>query len=142
MCKERYKKQRPSASHQKTNLRRRKNDLRAVSSKNKSLRQKRTILQNGGFLSVLLLPLLGILGSLLLKECSLPKRVKCRIVSSSSRLNYRRRSKSQRIRRSSTPISKRSQRSARRWRRRHRQTDAATTSAANTPTPLTRKRGK
>jgi len=57
----------PLTSHQKTNLRRRKNDLRALSSKKTSLRQKRTILQKGGFLSVLLPPLMGILSSLLLK---------------------------------------------------------------------------
>ena len=53
-------------SRQKANLRRSKNDLRALCSKKTSLQQKRTILKRGGFLSVLP-PLLGILGTFMLK---------------------------------------------------------------------------
>ena len=57
----------PLTDRQKTRLRRRSNDLRALSVKKTSLRKKRRILQKGGFLTALLPPVLGILSSLLLK---------------------------------------------------------------------------
>ena len=57
----------PLTDRQKTNLRRRRNDPRALSIKKTSLRKKRRILQKGGFLTALLPPVLSILGSLLLK---------------------------------------------------------------------------
>ena len=57
----------PLTDRQKTNLRRKRNDLRALSLKKTSLRKKRKILQKGGFLTALLPPVLTILGSLLLK---------------------------------------------------------------------------
>jgi len=57
----------PLSDRQKTNLRRRKKDLRALSVKKTSLRKKRKILQKGGFLTALLPPVLSILSSLLLK---------------------------------------------------------------------------
>jgi len=57
----------PLTDRQKTKLRRRRNDLRALSVKKTSLRKKRRILQKGGFLTALLPPVLGILSSLLVK---------------------------------------------------------------------------
>lgn len=57
----------PLSDRQKTNLSRRKKDLRALSVKKTSLRKKRKILQKGGFLTALLPPVLSILSSLLLK---------------------------------------------------------------------------
>jgi len=47
-------------------LRRERNKVRALASKKTSLKKKRRILQNGGFLTALLPPVLGVLGSLLL----------------------------------------------------------------------------
>lgn len=57
----------PLTNRQKTNLRRRRNDLRALSLKKTSLQKKRRILHQGGLLTALLTPVLSILGSLLLK---------------------------------------------------------------------------
>jgi len=57
----------PLTDRQKTNLRRRRNDMRSLSIKKTSLRKKRKILQKGEFLAALLPPVLSILGSLLLK---------------------------------------------------------------------------
>lgn len=47
-------------------LRRRKKNLAAVARKKTSQKEKRQIIQSGGFLGVLLKPILGILGSLFL----------------------------------------------------------------------------
>jgi len=47
-------------------LRREISNVRVLASKKTSLKKKRRILQNGGFLSALLPPILGVLGSLLL----------------------------------------------------------------------------
>jgi len=52
---------------QKTKLRRSRNDLRALSVKKTSLREKRRILQKDGFLSALLPPVLAVLSELFLK---------------------------------------------------------------------------
>jgi len=57
----------PLTVRQKTKLRRRRNDLRALSAKKTALRKKRRILQKGGFLGALLPPVLGVLANLLLK---------------------------------------------------------------------------
>jgi len=51
-----------------TNLRRKKNDLRALSKRKTSLQAKRKILQKGGFLRAILPPILSVLGSLLLQN--------------------------------------------------------------------------
>jgi len=56
----------PLTARQKEKLRRSRKDLRALSVKKTALRRKRRILQKGGFLGALL-PLLGVLSSLLLK---------------------------------------------------------------------------
>jgi len=48
----------PLTTRQMKNLRCRRNDLRALSTRKTSLRRKRKILQKGGFLSVLLPPVL------------------------------------------------------------------------------------
>jgi len=58
----------PLTTHQMKNLRRRRNDLRALSVKKTSLRKKRKILQKGGFLTALLPPILSVLGSLLMQN--------------------------------------------------------------------------
>ena len=58
----------PLTSRQMINLRRKKNDLRALSKRKTSLRAKRKILQKGGFLSAILPPILSVLGSLLLQN--------------------------------------------------------------------------
>ena len=56
-------------SRQMTNLRRKKNDLRALSKRKTSLQAKiRKILQKGGFLSAILPPILSVLASLLLQN--------------------------------------------------------------------------
>ena len=57
----------PLTDRQKTTLRRKRNDIRALSLKKTSLRKKRQILQKGGFLTALLAPVMSILGSLFLK---------------------------------------------------------------------------
>jgi len=57
----------PLNARQKTALRRKRNDLRALAAKKTSQRKKRQILQKGGFLTALLPPVLSVLGSLLLK---------------------------------------------------------------------------
>ena len=57
----------PLTNSQKTTLRRKRNDLRALSVKKTSLRKKRRILQKGGFLTALLPPILSVLGSLFMK---------------------------------------------------------------------------
>ena len=57
----------PLSESQKTALRRKKNDLRALSVKKTSLRNRRKIIQKGGFLTALLPPVLTVLGSLLMK---------------------------------------------------------------------------
>jgi len=57
----------PLTSRQMTNLRRRRYDLRSLSNRKTSLKTKRKIIQKGGFLSVLLPPVLSLLSTLLLK---------------------------------------------------------------------------
>ena len=57
----------PLSESQKTALRRKKNDLRALSVKKTSLRNRRKIIQRDGFLTALLPPVLTVLGSLLMK---------------------------------------------------------------------------
>jgi len=57
----------PLTDSQKTTLRRKKNDLRALSLKKTSLRNRRKIIQKGGFLTALLPPVLSVLASLLMK---------------------------------------------------------------------------
>ncbi len=57
----------PLTNRQKTRLRRSRNELRALSVKKTPLREKRRILQKGGFLGALLPPVLGVLASLLLE---------------------------------------------------------------------------
>jgi len=57
----------PLSDRQKSELRRKKKDLRALSLKKTSLQQKRRILQKGGFLTALLPPILAFLGSLFAK---------------------------------------------------------------------------
>ena len=57
----------PLTDSQKTTLRRKKNDLRALSVKKTSLRNRRKIIQKGGFLKTLLPPVLSVLASLLMK---------------------------------------------------------------------------
>jgi len=52
---------------QMKNLRRKRNDLRELSSKKTSLRKKRRILQKGGFLTSLIPPVLAALTGLLMK---------------------------------------------------------------------------
>jgi len=58
----------PLTEHQMTNLRRKRHNLRALAKKKTSLRVKRKILQKGGFLTALLPPVQGILGSLLFQN--------------------------------------------------------------------------
>jgi len=58
----------PLTDRQMTKLRRKRHDLRALSKKKTPLRTKRKILQKGGFLTALLPPVLGILGSLLFQN--------------------------------------------------------------------------
>ena len=58
----------PLNERQMTNLRRKRQDLRALSKRKTSLRTKRKILQKGGFLGALLPPVLSVLGSLLLQN--------------------------------------------------------------------------
>ena len=57
----------PLSDSHKSELRRKKKDLRALSLKKTSLRQKRRILQKGGFLTTLLPLILAVLGSLFAK---------------------------------------------------------------------------
>jgi len=57
----------PLTNRQMNNLRRKRYDLRTLSSEKTSLRAKHKMLQKGGFLSALLPPVLSLLGSLLLK---------------------------------------------------------------------------
>lgn len=57
----------PLTNSQKATLRRKRDDLRALSVKKTSLRKKRRILQKGGFLTALLPPILSVLGSLFMK---------------------------------------------------------------------------
>jgi len=54
----------PLTKRQTTNLRRKRQDLRALSKKKTSMRAKRKIVQKGGFLSALLPPVLSVLTSL------------------------------------------------------------------------------
>ena len=54
----------PMTKHQKTRLRRHVQSLRRLT-QNQSLKNKKRILQTGGFLGGLLAPVLGILGSIL-----------------------------------------------------------------------------
>jgi len=58
----------PLTTRQMKNFRCRCNDLRALSTRKTSLRRKRKILQKGGFLSVLLPPVLSVLGNLFMKR--------------------------------------------------------------------------
>ena len=57
----------PLTNRQMKNLRRKRYDLRTLSSGKTSLRAKRKVLQKGGFLTALLPPVLSLLGGLLLK---------------------------------------------------------------------------
>jgi len=57
----------PMTGAQKANLRRRRKDIRALAIKKTSLTKKRRILQNSGFLTALLPPVLSILSSMFLK---------------------------------------------------------------------------
>jgi len=57
----------PLTDAQMSNLRPRRQDLRALSVKKTSLTKKRKIIQKGGFLSALLAPALSVLAGLLLK---------------------------------------------------------------------------
>jgi len=57
----------PLSGRQKSELRRKKKDLRELSLKKTSLREKRRILQKGGFLTALLPTILAVLGSLFAK---------------------------------------------------------------------------
>jgi len=57
----------PLSDRQKSELRRKKKDLIALSLNKTSLGQKRRILQKGGFLTALLPPILAVLGSLFAK---------------------------------------------------------------------------
>ena len=57
----------PMTGTQKANLRRRRNDVRALAIKKTSLTKKRRILQKGGFLTTLLPLVLSILSSMFLK---------------------------------------------------------------------------
>ena len=54
----------PLTKRQMTNLRRKRQDLRALSKKKTSMRTKRKIVQKGGFLSAPLPPVLSVLTSL------------------------------------------------------------------------------
>ena len=54
----------PLTNSQMSKLRRRRNDIRALSVKKTSLRKKRKILQKGGLLSALLPPVLSLLGGM------------------------------------------------------------------------------
>ena len=54
----------PMTPYQKRRLRRYKKDLRALVNRKVSVKRKKTVLQKGGFLSALLPPLIGVLGSL------------------------------------------------------------------------------
>jgi len=58
----------PLSGRQMSVLRRKRNDLRALSKRKTSQRAKRKILQKGGFLSALLPPVLSVLGSLLMQN--------------------------------------------------------------------------
>jgi len=55
----------PLSHRQKSNLRPKRHDLRAVSARKTSLRTKRKIIQKGGFLGALLPPVLSVLAGLL-----------------------------------------------------------------------------
>ena len=55
----------PLTAHQKTKLRKHKKRLRTLVNKKVSLKKKRSVLQTGGFLGVLLKPVLSVLGGLL-----------------------------------------------------------------------------
>ena len=55
----------PVTPHQKQKLRRFKNQLHTLASKNASLTRKKKLLQKGGFLSALLSPIAGLLTNLL-----------------------------------------------------------------------------
>ena len=57
----------PMTGPQKANLRRRREDVRALAVKKTSLAKKRRILQKGGFLTALLPSVLSILSSMFLK---------------------------------------------------------------------------
>ena len=57
----------PLSGRKKSELRRKKKDLRELSLKKTSLREKRRILQKGGFLTALLPTILAVLGSLFAK---------------------------------------------------------------------------
>jgi len=54
----------PLTNRQKSTLRRRRKDIRALSVRKTSLRRKRKILQKGGFLTALLPPVLALLGGM------------------------------------------------------------------------------
>ena len=58
----------PLSPKQFHRLCRQKNDIRALALKRTSAKKKRRILQEGGFLSALLPPVFGVLGSLLLNN--------------------------------------------------------------------------
>jgi len=58
----------PLTTRQIKNRRCRRNDLRALSTRKTSLQRKRKILQKSGFLSVLLPPVLSVLGNLFTKH--------------------------------------------------------------------------
>ena len=57
----------PLSSTQKKRLVRYKTVLRTIARRNTSLKQKKALLQKGGFLGALLGPVLGVLGNLLFK---------------------------------------------------------------------------
>lgn len=52
-------------ANQRKQLNRHKNNLRCVTSKKTPLKEKKNLLQKGGFLKALLAPILGVVGSLL-----------------------------------------------------------------------------
>ena len=54
----------PLSAHHKRRLRRYKKDLRYLAQRRASVKRKKALLQKGGFLSALLPPLIGVLGSL------------------------------------------------------------------------------
>ena len=54
----------PLTPHHKRRLQRYKKDLRALANRRLSTKHKKVLLQKGGFLSALLPPIIGILGSL------------------------------------------------------------------------------
>ena len=55
----------PLTTQQKINLQKRKKHLRLLASKKTSLRKKKELIQNGGFLGAILGPIVGVLGNLL-----------------------------------------------------------------------------